>query len=102
MGMEQRGPERGHEAEQLLDIGVLGAPERQRIEPGSSQKCTRIDAAAMRGVEDEWPLQRFRARHRERRNKLPFNSLSLARLMASPCPAGGTSPPARIACKLCQ
>ena len=41
MGMEQRGAERGHEAEQLLDIGVLGAPERQRIEPGSGQKGPR-------------------------------------------------------------
>jgi hypothetical protein len=47
MGVEEGRAERGDEAEQLLDIGVLRAPKRQRIEPGGGKKGLRVDAAAM-------------------------------------------------------
>ena len=33
MGIEQGGAEPGHEGEQLLHIGILGAAERERLEP---------------------------------------------------------------------
>jgi hypothetical protein len=38
MGMEQGSAKGGHEAEQLLDIGILRTPECERIQPGSGQK----------------------------------------------------------------
>ena len=79
MGVEQGGAEPGDEGEQLLDIGVLGAPERQRIEPGSGEKGLGIDAAAMGRIEDERHLKARRPRHREGRRKLGFDRFNLAR-----------------------
>jgi hypothetical protein len=67
MCIKQRGPKLYDEGEQLLDIGVLGAPERARIEPRGSQKRLRIDAATMRRVENEWNFQALRPRYGERR-----------------------------------
>src|SRR3990170_342063 len=77
MGIEEGRAELGHEGEQLLDIGVLGAPESKGVEPGGGEKGPRIDAAAMWRVEDERHLQRFRPRHREGWRKVSRDRLSL-------------------------
>ena len=77
MGIEERGAEFGDEGEQLLDIGILGAPKRQRIEPGGGQEGGGINAAAMGRVEDERHFEARRPRHREGRRKLGLDRFSL-------------------------
>ncbi len=63
VGIEKGRAESGHEGEQLLDIGVLRAPERERIKPGGGKKGFRIDAAAMGRVEDEREFEALGPRH---------------------------------------
>ena len=77
MGIKEGRAERGHEGEQLLDIGVFRAPERERIEPGRGEKGFRIDAAAMGRVEDQRHFQRLGPRHRKGRRQLGFDRFNL-------------------------
>jgi hypothetical protein len=53
MRIEERRPELDDEGEQFLHIGIFGSPERSWIEPGGGQKSLWINAAAMRGIENE-------------------------------------------------
>ena len=81
MGIEQGGAHVGHEAEQLLHIGVLGAPQRQGIEPRGREKGAWIDPAAMGRVEKEGRRQRGRPGHLEGWRKLGLDRLRLAWLI---------------------
>ena len=59
-----------HAGEQLVDEGVLGAPQLREVEPGGGQEGRRIDAAAMGRVENDRPLPFGGFQDFERRLKL--------------------------------
>src|SRR4029077_7300706 len=104
MGVEQGAAERAHKAEQLLDIGVLRAPQRQRVELGARQEGAWIDAAAMWGVEHQGSGKLGRLRHLKGGRKLLLDRLSLVsahRLNLVLAGAGRRGQPG-IAYKLCQ
>src|SRR4029077_13623580 len=82
MGIEERGAERTHEAEQLLHVSILGAAQRERVELGAGEERAWIDAAAMGRVEHKGGGEFARSCHVEGRRKLAFDRLSLAGIHA--------------------
>src|SRR5262249_46624400 len=84
MGIKKRCAEARREVEQLLDIGVLGSPQRHGVELRGGKKASRIDAPAMGGVEDKGGGELGRSRHLERRIELGLDRLRLCAAHAIP------------------